>query len=187
MSQEISGTTADAPIAEPIRREEPDSGVADQQSFTGWSVPKIQPNFVPAPAPLPPGTVLYPGMPAFMPGFRPPKQRRPKPPKAAKDSDDEGDDAGGAALFSCEPCEKDFKQKKFYDAHMKQHLPCPYEGCNFTAVRGVLKMHEIMHMKNMLAKLETPEEVERYRAERRKRYPTLENIRKKVCNRILIA
>jgi len=63
---------------------------------------------------------------------------------------------------------------------LENHIKCPYEGCNFSAVKAVMKSHELIHIRSMFSKLETPEEIERYREERRKRYPTAENIQKKV-------
>lgn len=75
--------------------------------------------------------------------------------------------------FHCEPCEKSFKTQLQYEAHLTTHVPCPYDGCTYSAVRASLKLHELLHVNNMFAKLSTPEDIAKYREERKKRFPTL--------------
>lgn len=78
-----------------------------------------------------------------------------------------------AKKIHCEPCEKSFKTQQHYDAHLSTHIACSYEGCTFSAVRAALKLHELLHINNMFAKLSTPEEIERYREERKRRFPSM--------------
>jgi hypothetical protein len=133
-----------------------------------WEAPALTPNFVPAqPAPLVDYQVKQ---------QRPPKRQHPRPSSATSPSAPAAAEEGS---FHCEPCDKAFKQQKFYDAHMATHIPCSYEGCKFSAVKAIMKSHELIHMKNMFNKLETPEEIERYREERRKRFPTQETVAKR--------
>lgn len=75
--------------------------------------------------------------------------------------------------FHCEPCEKGFKTQQQYDVHLTTHVACSYEGCKYSAVKGALRMHEMLHVNNMFAKLTTPEEIAKYREERKRRFPTM--------------
>lgn len=80
----------------------------------------------------------------------------------------------------CELCERSFKQPHQLERHMSEHEKCFYDGCNFEAHASILRKHiEAQHnsgLFNRIAKIETDEDVEKWRAERRKRYPTKENI-----------
>lgn len=52
---------------------------------------------------------------------------------------------GGATtaktLLSCEPCEKDFTSEAARQAHLKSHVPCPEQGCGFSALRKIVNNH----------------------------------------------
>jgi hypothetical protein len=74
--------------------------------------------------------------------------------------------------FHCEPCEKGFKTQQQYETHLKTHVSCPYDGCTYSAGRASLKLHELLHINNMFAKLSTPEEIAKYREERKKKFPS---------------
>lgn len=88
------------------------------------------------------------------------------------------------------------------DAHLKQHVTCPH--CPFSAAKRLVVEHErTAHpeqasqfqsasaanskedddevYKPFVVRIETPEEIERWRAARRKNYPTADNVAKKVC------
>ncbi|XP_029207808.2 LOW QUALITY PROTEIN: nuclear fragile X mental retardation-interacting protein 1-like [Acropora millepora] len=60
-------------------------------------------------------------------------------------------------------------------------LQCSYDGCSFKASRKTLKLHWIqMHASGkMRIKLDTPEEIAKWREERKRKYPTVANVEKK--------
>lgn len=116
------------------------------------------PNFVPPPPPV-----------QYVP---PVYNKRPKPPKLA-DDDEDGE-------FSCDACEKYFKTLQQHEAHLKSHVKCTYPGCTFNAAYSVVKLHKMRHLNSAIGKEESPEEVNRYIEERKKRFPTNEVVAKKV-------
>lgn len=84
--------------------------------------------------------------------------------------------------FSCDACQKDFSSKETLTAHLGSHIQCSYEGCTFKAGRKVVKLHWIQTHETgrMRIKLDTPEEIAKWREERKRKYPTLANVQKKM-------
>ena len=100
-------------------------------------------------------------------------------------------------LYYCEGCEKEFTQKIAYDAHCANHETCRHPGCNFSGTKKVViahfhgshglysgegyKMIEVEGSKKKYRVLlgVSPEEIEKWRMDRRKNFPTAENTQKK--------
>jgi hypothetical protein len=76
-------------------------------------------------------------------------------------------------------------------AHVLQHIKCPQ--CDFNAAKRIVREHQskehgtsvkdadpsVAAQATALFKLDTPEDIERWREERRRRYPTAANVVKK--------
>ncbi|XP_028249000.1 FMR1-interacting protein NUFIP1 isoform X2 [Parambassis ranga] len=81
----------------------------------------------------------------------------------------------------CDTCDRGFKHQDKYHEHVSQHVKCSVPDCSFTAHEKIVSIH----WRNNHApgakriKLDTPEEIAKWREERRRNYPTLQNIEKK--------
>lgn len=101
-----------------------------------------------------------------------------------------------AQTWFCEPCDKEFTQLPNYEAHCATHEKCRHPGCNFSGTKKVViahyhgshglfsgtgyKMIEVEGgMKFRVLLGTSPEEVEKWRAERRNRFPTADNMNQK--------
>jgi len=84
-------------------------------------------------------------------------------------------------ICRCEPCERDFTSEIALVAHQKMHVQCDEVGCNYKASSKAVKLHHVqMHAEGKFRiVLKTPDEITKWREERKKRWPTVSNIDKK--------
>ncbi|KAK9738759.1 Nuclear fragile X mental retardation-interacting protein 1 (NUFIP1) [Popillia japonica] len=94
---------------------------------------------------------------------------------------DEND--GNGNEFTCDTCDRIFQNAYYYESHMKEHIVCNIDGCTFTAHEKIVNNHiKSQHSTGLYDKirhLSTPEDIQRWREERKHRYPTKANIAKK--------
>lgn len=96
--------------------------------------------------------------------------------------DDEGREEE-EEIMSCDVCEYDFYSQEEYEQHVSEHKVCGLEGCQFTACESVIEYHiGIQHSTGLYDKIRnvsTPEDIAKWREERRVRYPSKENVQKR--------
>lgn len=94
--------------------------------------------------------------------------------------------------LSCEPCEKTFNSTAAYQAHMASHEPCCFPSCTFIASKKVLNAHfhsahgtysgsgykeiEVEGRKFNVLLGTNEKEIEKWREERKRKFPTQERI-----------
>lgn len=168
------------------------SGVSHQQSFSQMNVQTHS-----AQKPIPPRGPRAQKPPSLLPQHQPahthitaPKHSTSRPTSVATPTASES--------FFCDPCDKEFTQKSAYDAHMNSHEMCQYEGCTFSASKKVVvahyhsthgtysgsgfKMIDVEGQRFRVLLGTDPSEVEQWRLDRRKKFPSKENVKDKLTN-----
>jgi len=89
--------------------------------------------------------------------------------------------------YFCDVCEKMVGSSSEYQIHVSQHATCGIDGCTYTAHQDILEKH-IMHQHltgfyNRIVQGNTPEDIEKWRAERRKNFPTQMKIAEKIVEK----
>jgi len=87
--------------------------------------------------------------------------------------------------YWCDVCEKGFTDQSELEEHEAAHQTCGIDGCTYFAHAEVLDKH-IMHqhltgLYNKIAQGTSPEEIEKWRAERRKNFPTKSKVAEKIA------
>jgi len=91
-------------------------------------------------------------------------------------------------LWYCEPCDKEFTQLSAYTAHTATHEKCQHPGCSYSGTRKVVSAHflgahglysgsgfttiDVEGQKFEVLIGTSPDEVQQWRAARRKNFPT---------------
>ncbi|KAH9295936.1 hypothetical protein KI387_039524 [Taxus chinensis] len=100
------------------------------------------------------------------------------------------DVAGGTrsptAALICKNCERSFNSRLCMEEHLNCHVKCDEENCSFEASEKVLKEHKLIHHMTQslqraapLKSKESVLEIQQWRDERKKHYPTEANVKRK--------
>lgn len=77
----------------------------------------------------------------------------------------------------CTYCNEGFATQIDFQAHRRSHQKCPYDECKFNANELAVSEHiQKVHIGTKIKDLTSPEDIEKWREERRKRYPTAANV-----------
>lgn len=86
-------------------------------------------------------------------------------------------------VWPCDTCDRVYYSYDAINNHMKEHKVCGIEGCTFTAHSKIVEKHIMMQHKSGLydkiKKVVTEEDILKWREERKKNYPTVENVERK--------
>ncbi|XP_035724664.1 nuclear fragile X mental retardation-interacting protein 1-like [Vespa mandarinia] len=82
--------------------------------------------------------------------------------------------------YYCEVCDRDFPSKDTLSEHVNTHKLCGIDGCTFTAHPLLVEKHISMQhstgLYQRMKNLSTPEDIQKWIAERKRKYPTKANI-----------
>ncbi|KAM3964837.1 nuclear FMR1 interacting protein 1 [Aphomia sociella] len=85
----------------------------------------------------------------------------------------------------CETCDRGFHTADMLEKHKQQHEKCNIDGCQFVAHPKVITKHiQMQHSSGLykkIANLNNPDDIKKWIEERKKKYPTINNIEKKAA------
>jgi len=114
----------------------------------------------------------------------------PPPPNFLNNKDKFSRDLKGSAgsqntPFFCDRCDRSFRSRELLDAHISEHIPCGIEGCPFMAHPKIVEVHyQMQHrtgMASMIMNVTSPEDILKWREERKKRFPSASNIARRMA------
>lgn len=85
--------------------------------------------------------------------------------------------------YACDTCEREFQTYWQHQKHMNEHKTCNIDGCTFTAHEKIIAKHiQMQHYSGLYDKirnLNTPEDIGKWIADRKRKYPSKENVEKR--------
>jgi len=86
-----------------------------------------------------------------------------------------------AASRYCEACDRDFTSQKDFEAHIAAHVPCPVPGCNYRGAKRAVNIHvDEAHVSSKAPLVtDSAEDIARWIAERKKSWPSKQNIERR--------
>ncbi|XP_022918833.2 uncharacterized protein [Onthophagus taurus] len=85
--------------------------------------------------------------------------------------------------LSCDTCDRQFNDQNSYQKHMSEHVTCKIDGCTFTAHEKIVGKHiALQHSTGLYDKIRnisTPEDIQKWIEDRKRKYPSKENIEKR--------
>ncbi|XP_030837700.1 nuclear fragile X mental retardation-interacting protein 1 [Strongylocentrotus purpuratus] len=82
----------------------------------------------------------------------------------------------------CDVCDRGFQSDEELKSHIAEHVKCEEKDCRFVGHPKVVKLHHKLHHgpgSRKIKWLDTPDEIQKWRNERKRNFPTAENIAKK--------
>ncbi|XP_011497187.1 PREDICTED: nuclear fragile X mental retardation-interacting protein 1-like [Ceratosolen solmsi marchali] len=80
----------------------------------------------------------------------------------------------------CEVCDRDFDSKELLQKHIEEHQTCNIDSCTFTAHPKIVEKHISMQhytgLYHKMKNLSSEEDIKKWKAERKRLYPTSVNI-----------
>lgn len=87
--------------------------------------------------------------------------------------------------YYCEVCDRSWVTPEELEVHLSEHITCHFEGCCFKAAPKIVALHvKLQHDSGIFEKIvksSNKEDIEKWREERKRNFPTLQNIEKKLA------